>query len=354
MNYERYGLTLLPDGGDYGHLGHRPVGRCVLEFSGYNLKLTVWIQNLRPGITYRLCLVFFENGEYKGQNIDLFTTDNLGKKRLFNNIDIRQLYDMTPDKLALIAITADFSGTLVTPLVAYKADAPNWKKQFMYLDSQPAMASANEMPEHIQLPEDESEEIAPEMSTAPEPMPAPEQMPNPEPAVMSKPINVLRSEKQQQLLETAKRLRDELIELARLDGTDDFLPDDFEAMSQLDNMFFEASTTSTNRSIKPFTKQSKPIQWIRISLTDAKHLPIDYKAFSGNGFVISAYNEYNHFILGRDTNGFSRQYILGIPGIYSTQRKTYCIKLGFTQFKCCDDISPTHGEFGYWLKSIIL
>ncbi len=350
MNYERYGLTLLPDGGDYGHLGHRPVGRCVLEFSGYNLKLTVWIQNLRPGITYRLCLVFFDNGEYKGQKIDLFTTDNLGKKRLFNTVDIRQLYDMTPDKLALIAITADFSGTLVTPLVAYKVDAPNWKKHFKYLDSQP---------QHIQLPENENYEATPGAPTAPEQMPVPEQMPAleqmpvPEPAAMSKSINVLRSEKQLQLLETAKRLRDELLELARLDGTDDFLPEDFEAMSQLDNMFSETDTTS-NRSIKPFTRQSKPIEWIRISLIDAKHLPIDYKAFSGNGFVISAYNEYNHFILGRDTNGFSRQYILGIPGIYSTQRKTYCIKLGFTQFKCCDDINPTHGEFGYWLKSIIL
>lgn len=110
---------------------------------------------------------------------------------------------------------------------------------------------------------------------------------------------------------------------------------------------------ANNIEMKPFKKQNIEVKWVRVTIQEPSFLPIDQSLLS-SPFLLEAYKQYNHLILGLAEDRTARFYILGVPGIYDYNYKAQPTRLGFTQFKCCDDISPYHGAYGYWLMSIAI
>jgi len=105
-------------------------------------------------------------------------------------------------------------------------------------------------------------------------------------------------------------------------------------------------------SLSPFDHQSRPVKWVRITTKELKYLPVDYHLLMSSPFVASAYRQYQHLILGYVDDNWGRQYILGIPERYDPEYKTKTLRMGFNQFKCCENVRPQVGECGYWLMGI--
>ena len=114
-------------------------------------------------------------------------------------------------------------------------------------------------------------------------------------------------------------------------------------MTELDRVFARSTKMS------PFKRQNKQVLWIRVSLQDLTALT-DARRFVNHPFVASAYKKYSHLILGMSEDGLGRrQYILGVPEAYDPEFRVVAARMGFVQFKCCDDVAPRTGEYGYWL-----
>ncbi|MDR1541976.1 MAG: hypothetical protein LBU32_29140 [Clostridiales bacterium] len=126
-------------------------------------------------------------------------------------------------------------------------------------------------------------------------------------------------------------------------------PDAENQASQELNRIFEV-----NHEMQPFEKQSQDISWVRISMREPISLPINYSKIFNTPFVISSYKKYKHFIIGRVNEQNGRIYTLGIPGTYDIRDIKMAKSLGFTQFKCVDNVTPAYGEYGYYLMSITL
>lgn len=107
-----------------------------------------------------------------------------------------------------------------------------------------------------------------------------------------------------------------------------------------------------NIPLHPFRKQNRDAKWVRISLKDHIPLPFHAPALLDEPFVAEAYRQYNHLIYGITTDSGRRLCIFGVPGVYSPEQRPQAIRLGFVQFKCCDDVKTIRGEYGYWLMFI--
>ncbi len=107
-----------------------------------------------------------------------------------------------------------------------------------------------------------------------------------------------------------------------------------------------------NATMVPFKKQNKPVKWVRISLKELALLPIDFWEFMNHPFIISSYKKNNHLILGMEEKTSSPAYFLGVPSIYESGYRLNANKLGFSQFKYCDEIKTGEGSHGYWLTRL--
>jgi hypothetical protein len=108
-----------------------------------------------------------------------------------------------------------------------------------------------------------------------------------------------------------------------------------------------------NIEMVPFEHPSPNLRWVRISLKEPAYLDIDYRNFCNHPLVVSAYRKYKHLILGRQKAEGQVRYILGVPGVFEPQYRVMAQRLGFTQFKCVDDVDTLRaGEYGYWLLSV--
>lgn len=103
-----------------------------------------------------------------------------------------------------------------------------------------------------------------------------------------------------------------------------------------------------NKKAAPFKYQTKEFSWVNISLREAIYLPINFWALVNDPFVVACFNKHNHLILG----AYEKEYLLGIPDVYSKKNKTKINSKGFVQFKCCEDIKLEEGVAGYWIMPI--
>lgn len=115
------------------------------------------------------------------------------------------------------------------------------------------------------------------------------------------------------------------------------------------DLIFEEYATMT-----PFQRQNREVHWIRISPKELCLLPFDFYTYQCNPLILSAYRKYQHLILGRTGGKLEegREYILGVPEQYHTDYRLTALKMGFGQFKCCEDAKPREGDYGYWLMRI--
>jgi len=105
------------------------------------------------------------------------------------------------------------------------------------------------------------------------------------------------------------------------------------------------SMIKTHTHMQPFEKQSRDVEWMRISLNEDLSLPDYICELLNEPFVKSAFNQYNHLILGKAVDEGAKRYYIGIPALYDSKDKI----VGFRQFKSSEDKEPQAGDYGYWL-----
>lgn len=79
-------------------------------------------------------------------------------------------------------------------------------------------------------------------------------------------------------------------------------------------------------------------------------------AYSKNPFLLYAYKQYGHVILGRVGQGKYHGYKLGVPGIYHTKEVQAALSYGFDSFESIDKKEPElkEGRQGYYFTTVSL
>ena len=116
--------------------------------------------------------------------------------------------------------------------------------------------------------------------------------------------------------------------------------------SRLDTIF------NTKEPIFPFQNQARETMWVSFTLSDPVPTPANKPHIFDDPFIHSALAEYEHLILGMTVDQGPRRYIIGVPGVYGSESRHKARRLGFTQFKTCDDAHPSWGKLGYWLMFV--
>ncbi|MEG1000257.1 MAG: DUF6128 domain-containing protein, partial [Cellulosilyticaceae bacterium] len=106
----------------------------------------------------------------------------------------------------------------------------------------------------------------------------------------------------------------------------------------------------TSASIKPFEKDSQPIDWVRISLAELISIPQLKYEWATQPFITFSYHKFNHLILGKDRE--VEQYYIGIPDIYHQTRGHILDIDKIERFVCRNADKLATGEPGYWLAMI--
>jgi hypothetical protein len=132
---------------------------------------------------------------------------------------------------------------------------------------------------------------------------------------------------------------DKNIEKSKKDNSDELLMN--EQLQMYDEIF------NTYPKMNPFQKNINNINWVRVEISDIMFLPLDTWMLINNTYLVNCYRKFKHLILGR--NKEEKKMVLGIPDIYYTKIKVMATLYGFNQFKCCKDVIPISGEYGYWI-----
>jgi len=442
--------------------GHRAdaarpcAGRALLEAGGAQGKLTLSVQNLKPGQVYTLYLIEAGDAESIGIPLGRFMATERGRA------DERLLFDAGPDGTrvndrAVVALVAG-NNPLTAPLVGAVNPSVSgafvWRgnfKEFIFPTPEcgcPAETAPVPEPEPIPAPEP-----MPEPTPEPEPVPLPETLPEPpsaiplpeeEPETTPEPVtpgedlpgearpslpqngfppdieespaeNIPTEEEQEEALEepAPAPLRFEILQSVDIHEHFTAAVADFHAT---DTLFIacpaeetapqtpEADTPhppieetppaeetvpipepppveeappleetppseektlpsgkelldiwklfETNTPVAPFEKQNVDVQWVRISLDELKQLPFDMPRLLDSDFLRKSYEQNNHLILGKLSQGIMTRFVLGVPGLYDENEHRAAARLGFRQFKTLDGEPAAAGTPGYWLLII--
>lgn len=119
------------------------------------------------------------------------------------------------------------------------------------------------------------------------------------------------------------------------------------AMAELEQLL------ANNTPMMPFKSQRKDFKWVRMSLKETIYLPVHMWSVSQDAFVKERYEAYNHLILG-GYDGQQKEYLFGLPDVFSYKNKPAANSKGFVQFKGCDNNALKEGDGGYWIMPIYL
>ena len=72
-----------------------------------------------------------------------------------------------------------------------------------------------------------------------------------------------------------------------------------------------------------------------------------------NSFLLHGFYHYRHLLLGRQRQGKSFQYFLGVPGVFYEKEKSVAMFYGFESFEGATTPAP-EGSFGYYMKRVLL
>ena len=295
QQYIRIFMPLINEIKGYECKGKNPAGRCLLESRENSGKLMLWVQDLRPEVLYRVHLIFKVGKNYAGLPLCSLSPRPGGKAELrhtFNAADIEG-YGLSLEQCLAVAIIA---GNEAAPLCAYRGEIFPWRNGFTILvkDRKP------EEPKEERHEEPEETIIEPIEETIEE--------------VIEEKL------KEPEILITATTL------------TESF-KNEVEAILK------------SHTHMQPFEKQSRHVEWRRISIDEDIPFPNYICDLLSDPFVEAAYKQYNHILLGKADDDGPKRYYIGIPAQYDPKDKI----IGFRQFKSSEDKEPEPGDFGYWL-----
>ena len=345
MAYSRFVMPMASEATGYEYKGRKPAGRCLLEEQNSVGKLTLWVQDLRPQVRYGVFMIFADGDKYAGISIGPLTVDEKGKAEMRRAIEPHSLQGFTLQETAAVAVIATGAGRLDAPLCGYRGERVAWKSGFYEKTAtQPVPEAPAPKPEIIPEPEAPPE---PEIIPEPEPLPEPEIIPEPEtppemeiipepeaPEIMDAPVppeSILTPEEKETLTEL-------FAEKTPPAQTNSFVTDEIFKNLPPIHPFSGASNTG--------------IQWARFTPKDNIPAPDDKPDLFNAPFIREAFEIYGHFILGIMKEDEATEYIIGIPGAFNAENQAQAEKLGFSEFKCFEDIPPEDDAFGYWLMFV--
>jgi len=320
MKYRRDFLTLKQKDEGFSLKG-KPMGKCLIETRGENGKIAISVQNLKPEVMYRAFLLESKGSDTKSLALGTIIVDKNGKSDL--KLDVR-----TNDVLGsgasledfnIVAILVDSKNQTLTPLEGYIGEQVNWDTNFKNAIS-PTETVAEPKPET-------------NVKSISEPIPTPAPASAPAPS----PVYEAEEEEQPPIVPSLegkipeKTVTQKLFELTN--------------HTEIEKILIQ------NAKIIPFTSQKKEFSWVRISLKETIHLPINFLALSNDPFIVSCYKKHKHLIFGI-YEGAQKEYLLGLPDVYSHRNKLKANARGFMQFKCCEDTTPKDKEGGYWILPV--
>ena len=91
---------------------------------------------------------------------------------------------------------------------------------------------------------------------------------------------------------------------------------------------------------------------LKINLKDIERLPKKNWPLVNNSFLLHGYYSYRYLILANLDPMQSKEYILGIPGIFHPNEKFVAAMFGFEFFKAVKKSNSMTGQFGYWYTKV--
>jgi len=400
----------------YGFKGRRPAGRSIVEERGHNGKLTVWAQDLRAETHYGVFMLFKDGERYAGIGMGALPVDEKGKGEVRREFEQDELDGFNLSDIVAVAVLAkDATGT-VSPLCGYKDQIVSWRHKFYEytqtivafkyedeplqaevrpaeaclpqeppvaeaipqadeagsgpdttqldgdspavtqtdednLDASPMEESPSFSEEHLEVPPIQQEEPltpTPENEDTSPPEYATEDGPGEDTTFYDPtPIRQFTTQTVSQKSEIAKSFRVALDQLHADTVLRSAPPSQHTQHDNLDAIF------SSKEPAIPFQRQSRKTKWVRFNLSDQVPPPINKPHLFEEPFILTALEEHGHLILGMTADPGPRRYIIGVPGNPNQDSRQKARRLGFTQFKHCDDTRPNgKGEPGYWLMFI--
>lgn len=104
-------------------------------------------------------------------------------------------------------------------------------------------------------------------------------------------------------------------------------------------------------AIDPFP-DDEIIDCIRLEQKDLPNLRRNNWLIGNNQFILHAFSNHQHLIMGRMNDSDQPVYILGVPGVYDPKEKFMANMFGFPYFKPGSEHSLHPGNFGYWYRAI--
>ncbi len=384
----------------YGHKGRRPSGSCVLEARGNEGKFSCFAQDLRPETLYSIYALFPDGERYAGMPLGPLAVDANGKSQqrvsfAANNI-LNGRYMLSD--CAGIVVLVSRAAEPTSPLCGYNGSPVSWRKRFYdgtikgglrtewkepdAQSSTPVRTESTPMPPiTVRLTEPkqvatEAPYITPLKQTAPEAPPVtmrPVEPSPPSPVLIRKEPNVPpvrvenappATEPQPMIshIETAapSRMRGAGINPPTANTSGDFppsaanTPGNFppppvsELMAQAERIFASYPNES------PFKRQNRSAKWVKVTSGETPPAPVNAPGLFSDPFISGARELHGHILLGMTDGAARNQYIIGVPDKYDPANRMKANALGFTQFKPCDDVRISRGQFGYWLMFVNL
>jgi len=407
-------MPMTSEANGYGHKGRQPVGRSIVEERSNNCKLTVWAQDLRPETRYGIFMLFPDAGRYAGIGMGTLTVDEKGKGEMRREFEPGELDEFKLSDIVAVAVIVRGTSGVISPLCGYRSEPVTWRHTFyehrreivtvtrdeapfntsplvneaagslsqmlpaaeapVGLPQPPPIEAAESLPqipsatEAIEIPPQplpieaaeslpqippaaEAIEIPPQPlpieATAPPPPAAPSAQPEEnDPPYDPTPIRQFTNQTTQPKSEIAKSFRIALDQLhadtVQRSGQHPAHP----LHKTLETIF------SSKEHITPFQKQARKTLWVRFDLSDQVPPPINKPHLFKEPFILSALAQHGHLILGMTAGTGPKRYIIGVPNHPDQESRQKARRLGFTQFKRCDESHPSKGDPGYWLMFI--
>lgn len=90
-------------------------------------------------------------------------------------------------------------------------------------------------------------------------------------------------------------------------------------------------------------------EYVKLEPKDFLILSSKYQHLVNNSFLLHGFYNYRHVVLGKEKD----VYYLGVPGVFYEREKMVALMFGFEAFEC-ESGDPKAGEFGYYLRQVEL
>jgi len=345
-------MPLISEATGYDFKGKTPAGRCILENRSNTGKLSLWVQDLKPETKYSIYIIFAEARQHVGFLMGQLDVDGKGKAEFRRDISSGDVHNFMLKEVVSVAVIATNATGVVSPLCGYNDAQVSWRHTFRVWKKAEPVLAAEELPPELPISEDSVAAKPEKLHEELIPNPVEEDVVLPHEAVtpVHEEVVPINDDEVEPLFQDPEPVQVISPPLATRPST---------AMSpknlgQSDTIQLLESIFNANTPCKPFTNQACNVKWVRCNQAEQMPLPSNRPHLMSEPFMLAAWADHEHFILGIAADCNPPQYVIGIPGTYTPEGNVAAERLGFTEFKCPKKDPPSTGDDGYWLMSINL